>query len=75
MAKKVIYSSEDLAVAREYFEAHPDETLVYVCYGGRVVGERQIARECSTRTGQLVVIATLGFPMAISRNIAVEAKP
>jgi hypothetical protein len=54
--------------ARTFFSSHPDYNGVYVCQDGRTIPEAQMLKLCSSRTGQLVAISTVGFPVYVSRK-------
>lgn len=55
---------------RDFFEQHPESRHAYLLFDGRIIDERRYQRQATSRTAQLLAIATDGFPELISRAIA-----
>lgn len=52
---------------RAFFDTHPEATFAYVFFDGRIEEDVAFFARLSSRTAQLVSIATEGFPVLRSR--------
>lgn len=59
--------ARDLAI-KAFFDAHPESEDVYLSYDGRVEDGNHLRKRMTSRTAQLVSIATEGFPINIGRE-------
>jgi len=65
-------TEEERITLEAFFREHPTSASVYFMWDGRIVDAEQYRRRMTSRTAQLVAIATDGFPVMVSRRRAFD---
>lgn len=58
---------DEQARIRKFFTDHPDSAGAFMFYDGRMEDSDAVRARMTSRTAQLVSIATEGFPVPVSR--------